>query len=205
MANASFPSPIDRRTADVPAALGGKWGWFVALGIVSIVGGFIALSSLFLATVVSVLLVGAMMVMAGVFEIVHGFQMRTWGRFFLWVLIGALYVLAGIFTYLNPLLASAVLTLLLGVGLIAAGIVRLYLAFNMKSGTSWGWIALSAAITLLLGAMILFGWPTTSLFTLGIFLGIDLIINGVTWLAFGMALRGARNAGARPPTAGAAV
>jgi uncharacterized membrane protein HdeD (DUF308 family) len=80
-----------------------QWGWFVALGLLMIVAGFIALLSMFLATVVAVTWVGAMMIVAGVVEIVHGVRMKRWSRFFLWIILGVLYVLAGLFTFLNPL------------------------------------------------------------------------------------------------------
>src|SRR5262245_29891100 len=104
-----------------------RWGWFVALGVLMIIAGVIALGSLLLATIVSVLWVGAMMIVSGAFEIIHGFQMKQWGRFFLWIAIGALYVVAGLLVFANPLLAAGVLTLLLGFGLIVAGIVRIFL------------------------------------------------------------------------------
>jgi uncharacterized membrane protein HdeD (DUF308 family) len=166
-----------------------RWGWFVALGIFMIVAGFVALMSLLLATIASVLVVGVMMMVSGVIEIVHGFQMRRWRRFFLWVVIGALYIVGGFFAVTNPLLASAALTLLLGFFLIAAGVARIVLAMQMQTSSHWGWVVASGIITLLLGAIIVFGWPITSLYTLGIFLGIDLIFAGVSWLTAGLMFR----------------
>jgi uncharacterized membrane protein HdeD (DUF308 family) len=173
----------------VPSELRSKWGWFVGLGILMIVAGFIALMSVFLATIVSVLVVGWMMILSGVMEIIHGFQMKQWGRFFLWIVIGALYVVGGVFAILNPLLASAALTLLLGIFLIAAGVFRIVLAMQMRSGSYWGWVVASGVITLLLGAIIVFHWPVSSLYTLGIFLGVDLVIAGASWLSAGLAFR----------------
>ena len=173
----------------VPSELRSKWGWFVALGILMIVAGFIALMSVFLATIVSVLIVGWMMILSGIIEIIHGFQMKQWGRFFLWILIGALYVVGGVFAVLNPLLASTVLTLFLGVLLIVAGVFRIVLAMQMRSGSYWGWVVASGVITLLLGAIIVFHWPVSSLYTLGIFLGVDLVIAGASWLSAGLAFR----------------
>jgi len=166
-----------------------RWGWFVALGILMLIAGLVALSSLLFATVASVLVVGMMMIVSGVFEIIHGIQMTRWGRFFLWIVIGAFYVVAGLFAVVNPLLASAALTLLLGGFLLAAGIVRTALGLQMRSGSHWGWIVLSGLITLLLGVIIIVGWPVTSLFTLGIFLGVDLILAGLSWLSLGLSFR----------------
>lgn len=185
------------RVSPTPAELQGRWGWFVALGILMIVAGLIALASVFLAAIASVLVVGTMMIVSGAFEIVHGFQMKRWSRFFLWIVIGALYIVGGVFAVFNPLLASAALTLLLGMLLIVAGVARVVLAMQMHSGSHWGWVAASGVITLLVGAIVVLHWPVSSLYVLGIFLGVDLVMAGASWLAAGLAFR-SRPANASP-------
>jgi uncharacterized membrane protein HdeD (DUF308 family) len=166
-----------------------KWGWIVALGIVYLLAGLIALGSVMSATVASVLVVGIMMIVAGVAEVINAFQVKGWGKFLLWILLGVLYIVAGFVTFENPLLAAALLTLMLGVALVASGIMRIILAFGMKQETPWTWVALSGAITLLLGVMILAHWPISSLFVLGLFLGIDLVVAGAGWIGIGLSLR----------------
>jgi uncharacterized membrane protein HdeD (DUF308 family) len=171
------------------APLRAKWGWIVALGVVYLIAGFIALGSVALATVASVFVVGVMMIIAGVTEVISAFQVKSWGRFLLWALLGVLYIIAGFVTFENPLLAAAMLTLILGVSLVASGVVRIILAFSMKRETPWLLVLLSAVITLLLGLLILAHWPVSSLYILGLFLGIDLIVAGVGWIGLGMGLR----------------
>jgi uncharacterized membrane protein HdeD (DUF308 family) len=170
-------------------ALRAKWGWIVALGAIYVIVGIIALGSVVMATAASVLVVGIMMVIAGVAEIINAFQMKNWGKFVLWLLLGALYVGAGLITFSNPLLAAAVLTLLLGAALIVSGIMRIILAFGMRSEAPWIWVVLSGIITLILGLMILARWPVSSLYVLGIFLGIDLLFAGAGWIGVGLALK----------------
>ncbi len=85
-----------------------KWGWIVALGVVYVIVGVIALGSVVTATVASVFVVGIMMVIAGIAEIINAFQIKTWGKFLLWLLLGVLYVVAGFVTFENPLLAAAI-------------------------------------------------------------------------------------------------
>ena len=175
-----------------PAALEplrAKSGWIVALGVVYVIAGVIALGSVVFATVVSVFVVGIMMLIAGVAEVINAFQIKTWGKFLLWLLLGVLYIVAGFLTFDNPLLAAAVLTLLLGVALIASGIMRIILGFNMRRGMPWGWVVFSGVVTLLLGLIILAHWPVSSLYVLGVFLGIDLIIAGIGWIGVGSGLR----------------
>jgi uncharacterized membrane protein HdeD (DUF308 family) len=176
------------RTGTDVAPLRAKWGWIVALGAVYVVAGFIALGSIVMATVASVLIVGVMMIVAGVAELINAFQIKTWGKFLIWALLGVLYIVAGFVTFENPLFAAVLLTLLLGASLVASGVVRLFLAFNMKRETPWIWVALSAVITLLLGLLILARWPINSVYILGLFLGIDLIMAGAGWIGLGLGL-----------------
>src|SRR5690606_7053037 len=93
---------LDERTAG-----GGRSYWllWVAIGVLVLIAGLIALGNLFLATSVSVLFVGAMMIVGGIAQIVFAFPVRgSWGRFFLWLILGLLYVVAGIVTFRNPVL-----------------------------------------------------------------------------------------------------
>jgi uncharacterized membrane protein HdeD (DUF308 family) len=166
-----------------------KSGWIVALGVIYVIAGFVALGSVVLATVATVFVVGIMMLIAGAAEVINAFQIKTWGKFLLWLLLGVVYIVAGFVTFENPLLAAALLTLLLGVSLVASGIMRIVLAFSMKEGAPWIWVALSGAITLLLGIVILAHWPVSGLYILGLFLGIDLVLAGASWIAVGFGLR----------------
>jgi uncharacterized membrane protein HdeD (DUF308 family) len=178
----------DRAGSDI-APLRAKWGWVVALGVVYLITGFVALGSVVLATVASVLVVGVMMIIAGVAEVVNAFQLKSWSRFLLWALLGLLYIVAGFMAFENPVFAAVVLTLVLGVSLFASGAMRIFLAFSMKRETPWIWVALSGVITLLLGLLILARWPVNSVYILGLFLGIDLIFAGASWLGIGLGLR----------------
>jgi uncharacterized membrane protein HdeD (DUF308 family) len=103
-----------------------------------------------------------------------------------------LYIIAGFVTFENPLLAAALLTLILGASLVASGIMRIILGFSMKRETPWVWVLLSGVITLLLGLLVLAHWPVSSLYILGVFLGIDLIMAGAAWIGLGFGLRRGR-------------
>ncbi len=166
-----------------------KSGWIIALGIVYVIAGFVALGSVVFATVVTVFIVGVMMLIAGVAEVINAFQVKSWGKFLLWLLLGVLYIIAGFVTFENPLFAAALLTLMLGFALVASGIMRIILAFSMKEGAPWVWVLLSGAVTLLLGLVILTHWPVSGLYILGLLLGIDLIFAGTSWIGVGFGLR----------------
>jgi uncharacterized membrane protein HdeD (DUF308 family) len=181
-------------TVESLAPLHAKWGWIVALGVVYLIAGVIALGSVVAATVASVFVVGIMMMIAGVAEVINAFQVKTWGRFFFWLILGILYIVAGFVAWDNPLLTAVWLTLFLGAALVASGIVRIFLGFNMQHGSPWMWVVASGVITLLLGLIILAHWPFSAVYTLGIFLGVDLVFAGASWIGIGMALRNAHPA-----------
>jgi uncharacterized membrane protein HdeD (DUF308 family) len=188
MSSTSQTQPAGSFAAGVEP-LRAKWGWIVALGVIYVIVGMIALGSVVAATAASVFVVGIMMIIAGAAEVVNAFQIKTWGKFLFWVGLGVLYIIAGFVAFENPLLTAVVLTFLLGAALIASGIMRMILAFSMKEGTLWIWVALSGVVTLLVGLIILAKWPVSSLFVLGLFLGIDLVFAGASWIGIGLGLR----------------
>ena len=95
-ASATLRNP---QAASAMAPLRAKWGWIVALGVVYLLAGFVALGSVVMATVASVLVVGVMMIVAGVAEVFSAFQIKSWGKFVLSVLLGVLYIIAGFVTF----------------------------------------------------------------------------------------------------------
>ncbi len=187
------------RSVSENETLRAKWGWIVALGVIYSVAGLIALGSVLTATVASVFIVGIMMLIAGVAEVINAFQVKTWGKFLFWVLLGILYIVAGFVTFENPLLAAALLTLLLACALIVSGIMRIILGFSMKRGMPWIWVVLSGVVTFLLGLIILNHWPVSSLYILGLLLGIDLVFAGASWIGMGLSLRKAADSPAGTP------
>jgi uncharacterized membrane protein HdeD (DUF308 family) len=171
-------------------ALRGASGWILGVGAALIVLGGLALGSLAFATLATVTLVGVAMCLAGIVEILHGFRQRGTGRAPFWVLLGALYLVCGVLVLRNPTLAAGVLTLMLGAGLAASGIVRIALALQVRQVTdAWGWLAASGAATIMLGLVVLLLWPASSLTALGLLLALDLLVAGFGWIQVGLALR----------------
>ncbi len=154
-------------------------GWFLVWGIVLIVLGSIALSSAFLMTLLSVIFLGWILIIGGLFAIIHALVRRRWHGFFLNLLAGVLYVVAGFLMVTNPAMAAVTLTLLIAMLLVVIGIFRLFVAFSLPLHHR-GWVVLSGIISIVLGAMIWDSWPVSGLWVIGMFIGIDLIFAGWT-------------------------
>lgn len=181
---------LRERTLKGLETLRGASGWVIGVGAALVVLGVAALFSLGVATAATVTLVGVAMLLAGVVEVVHGFRQRGTGRMALWILLGALYIACGVLVLRNPVLAAGVLTLMLGAALIASGVVRVVIALQVRQVTkAWGWLAASGVATGVLGGIILLRWPASSQTTLGLLLGLDLLLAGLGWVLVGLALR----------------
>ena len=165
------------------------WKGFVVLGAIAAALGVLALALTVSATIASVLLIGVFMIGAGVVEIAIGFRMRSWRRFVVWELAGLLYLVAGGFAVLVPEVASVVITLLLGAGLVATGLLRIVFGIQLGSSPSRTMLFVSGVVTMLLGLVIVLGWPANSALILGTLLGIDLVFNGISWIFFGLRSR----------------
>jgi uncharacterized membrane protein HdeD (DUF308 family) len=169
-----------------------KWGAIVAFGILLIVLGVAATVFALAATIATVTINGVVFLIAGVAEIGIGMHSQSWSRFFLWVIGGVLYLLVGLVCIFNPIFASAALTLMLGAGLVAAGVVRVYLAFQLPADHPRSMVLLAGGVTILLGLIIVAHWPADSIWVLGTLLGVDLLFNGAGWVSFGLGLRARR-------------
>lgn len=175
----------DGRTLNLQQ-LRSKWGWIVALGALMLVGGVFALYHVTTATIVTVIYVGAAMLIAGAMEVITAIQIRPWSRALLWGVIGIITILAGFFTFQHPWLAAVSLTALVGVALIIAGLFKLILAWHIRDVGPWGLVAFSGVISVALGGMIMAEWPMSGLYILGLFLAINLIFEGFSWITVGL-------------------
>lgn len=152
--------------------------WDVVLGILSIVAGVIAVGHAALASLVSVLFLGWMLIIGGISLLVSGIAGWKQPGHRSDVVIGALLAILGFGLVRNPGAGVLVLTLLAGSLLLVGGIVRLGAAFQPDAPRAV--LLLNGVVTVLLGAMVLFRWPLSALWFLGTILGIQLILDGVT-------------------------
>jgi uncharacterized membrane protein HdeD (DUF308 family) len=168
------------------------WICFVLVGVVCTIVGLIGIVDLGMAyalTAYSVLLFGILMSIAGVAHIIGGFFMPRWYGVLLKIACGILYLAAGIFAIVEPLLMAQIYTFLIAISLIANGMIRLALAFVHRQVIAWLATALAGIITIAVGIYILRRWPWDSAWVIGLFIAIDLLMQGMSWIALGLNLR----------------
>jgi uncharacterized membrane protein HdeD (DUF308 family) len=162
--------------------------WFLAAGAALILVGVLAIGYPVAATVTTVEVFGALLLVGGAAEIAGGLWAHRWGGFFLHLLCGLLSLFVGVVLIDRPLIGAEVYTALLAVFFVATGLFRVFSSAGQRF-SGWGWCLLSGAVTFLLGIMIWRQLPDSGLWVIGLFVGIDLVFNGWSWVMLGLAAR----------------
>ncbi len=167
------------------------WGWMLAVGIFFVALGIAGLIFLPLVTVATVLFFGALAIAAGIFQLYNGIaHTKGWAARTINIVMALLYILFGVLAFWNPVMAAAAITLAMAAAFIAIGILRIALAVKHKSELSyWGWIAASGVITVFLGILIAVSWPGAALWFLGLYVSLDLLFSGATFIGLALAAR----------------
>jgi uncharacterized membrane protein HdeD (DUF308 family) len=169
-------------------AIRGNWGWILALGIVLIVVGTLAIGMPFAGSLASIVVLSSLLIVGGIAQLVGAFWTRDWSGFFLSLLIGILYLVTGVVFLRHPADALAAVTLLLACALMVSGLFRI-IGSVASQFPQWGWVFVGGVINLLLGIYIYSQWPLDSFIIIGLFVGIDMIFTGWTWVALALALK----------------
>jgi uncharacterized membrane protein HdeD (DUF308 family) len=177
------------------------WGWLLAVGILSVILGVLGLGMTLMLTLVSVLYFGVLMIVIGGVQLIQSFKSAGWKSVVFHILSALLYLAAGIMIVNRPLLASLALTWTLAIMLLAVGVMRVVVGIQHRGTSGSGWAVFGGVITVLLGLMILAKWPLDALWVIGLFLAIELLVNGWTQVFVALA---ARAAGRSMPSSGQA-
>lgn len=160
-----------------------NWTWFLVFGILIEILGLYALLALTTTTLISVLLIGVLLIMGGIIVVIDSFT--SWrhqiASFLLHLLLGILYIAAGALLIKHPIFGSISITFLLGIFFTIIGIFRLIDSLTFRY-VHWGWVFLNGLISLLLGILIMTSWPVSGLYIIGLFVGIDLVFCGWTYI-----------------------
>jgi uncharacterized membrane protein HdeD (DUF308 family) len=183
---------------DIGAALKRSWGWFLAVGIIEIILGTVAVGASVFATLVTVALFGWLLLFGGAASALHAFWRKQWKGFFVDLAMGVLYIVAGLMMLANPAEAAVTLTLLIAMFLLIGGIFRIIVALSGHFEHR-GWVLLNGVITAGLGILIWRQWPLSGLWVIGLFVGIEMIMYGWSLVMLSMVARGAKSAGATVP------
>lgn len=173
---------------DVRAGLQRTWKTLMAVGVVAIVIGCIAILVPAVAAVATAIFIGWILIIAGAFLVAGAFMAQTVGSVVLRLVWALLTVLVGIFLIVEPDSGTLTLTLILGLYFLFMGITRIAVAFAARGQQGAGLVGLSGIAGLLIGILVLAKFPSSADWAIGLLVGIDLIFAG--WTLVSVALVG---------------
>ncbi|ETO92315.1 HdeD family acid-resistance protein [Legionella oakridgensis] len=173
----------------LPADIQRNWGWLLALGILFVILGVIGLGMVVGLTLVSMLFLGILLIIGGVFQIIDVFKSKRWKGSAWHALIAILYLIGGGIIIYDPFIASTIITILLAAVLIVMGITRFIMAIILRGSKGWGWLLLSGLTASILGFLILIQWPWSGLWIIGMFIAVEMLISGWTYIFLALAIR----------------
>ena len=158
-------------------------------GAVLVVGGLAALFNPLAATFTAEQIAGWFFLLAGGLQIFAGMRQRSQPGWWPSVLLGILGVIVGLSLLLRPFEGIVSLTLLVAVFFLMSGGAKVALSFTLRKHPSFWLMLLSGAVSVLLGGMIIAGFPGSATIVLGTLLAVDLLASGVALVALGLTLR----------------
>jgi uncharacterized membrane protein HdeD (DUF308 family) len=164
------------------------WPFLVGMGVALMMLGAVAIGSSFIATMATVIVFGVLLLIGALFQVVTALWGRSWRGFFLHLLAGVLYLILGVFLIDHPVESALGMTLLVAVVLLASGLLRIVMSL-VERFDGWGWMLLSGVVSFLLGIAIWRQWPLSGLSFIGLFVGIEMLCSGISWLMLGLAVR----------------
>jgi uncharacterized membrane protein HdeD (DUF308 family) len=166
-----------------------NWGWLLALGILMIILGAIAIAAPAVATIAVQFMLGWLLVISGIGEGIHAFMAQGWRGFLLELLSAVLYLAVGILLLVNPLQGALALTIVVAVFLVVEGIVKIITALRVRDHDGWGWLLASGIVSVILGVLIWAEWPASGLWVIGLLVGIQLLFTGWALVMLALAAR----------------
>ncbi|NJR18618.1 MAG: HdeD family acid-resistance protein [Calothrix sp. CSU_2_0] len=149
-------------------------------GIVLILLGIAAIAAPMVSTIFAETWTALILTSAGFAKLVYATQTRHEGGFVWKLLLSAIYIATGIMLFVNPLTGILTLTLLLGSFLLTEGTFELILAFRLRPQQNWTWALGNGIVTLLLGGIIWFQYPTNAPWLIGTVLGASVISTDIS-------------------------
>jgi len=169
-------------------ALRNQWWCFLLLGIALVVLGSLCIIDPFVPTLASVVFLGFVLMAAGISQIVSSFWAGKWSGMLIHMLIGVLYVVVGYMVVDAPVINMVLITKFIAIFLIVSGAFRVISALVVRF-QDWGWALLNGGVTFLLGVIINRQLPEAALWVIGLFIGIEMLFNGWSWVMLALGLR----------------
>lgn len=183
----SLDAAVAESRAHVEKVVRRNTGLFLVQAVLMVIAGIVALGYPLVTTLAVTLFLGWMLIFSGIVQAITLIANSRLPHFWLQLVSAVLSVVVGVLFVRNPGVAVTTLALLLVIYFFVEGIAKVVLAISVRPLPNWGWILVSGIIGLLLGVWLMMN-PALSIVFLGVFIGIQLIAEGIAigWMALGL-------------------
>ncbi len=150
------------------------------IGVAMVLVGILALLFPVVTTVAATYMIGWVLIFAGLVTLLGAFSVQGTGPFFGELLLALLKLGLGVYLLRHPGVSIIFITLVLAAVFMVDGAVKLGFAIEMRQRGGWFWMVLSALVSIAAGLLIAAGLPETSLFVLGLLVGINFLGTGIS-------------------------
>jgi len=165
-----------------------SWVWFLVIGILLVALGVVCIVKAQTATKFSILALGWILVVSAVFWFVGSFRAVSWPMFFLYLLDALLRGAIGYLLIRHPDAGAESVTMVLAALFIIGGLYRTVAAAVIRF-PYWGFTVLAGIVSVCLGVYLMANYPLTGTYFVGIVVGVDLIFDGGSLVAFAGGVR----------------
>lgn len=162
--------------------------WSILLGVLLLIAGSIAIALPPLAGIAAGFFFGWLLLIAGVAHLVYAWSVGGAGAVIWQFLIGVVYVVAALYMLVLPVAAMVTLTLVLAFYIVVSGIFELVVFARMRRLRGSVWFLVDGLVSLLFAGLLFFHWPWSSLWFIGTFVGISIVLSGIARITVPLSL-----------------
>lgn len=150
-------------------------------GVFMLILGVIAILLPVLTTFAITLLIGTLLLVGGILTAVRAIRFKGFPGATGSLIFGALSALTGIFLLVAPQTGGEAITIILAGLFLVQGIAEISASLGHRQWTAWGWMLISGLASLVLALLLLFSFPSSANWAIGLLLGLNLMFTG-SWL-----------------------
>jgi uncharacterized membrane protein HdeD (DUF308 family) len=166
-----------------------RWAWFAGLGGLLLFFAAIVFFNLSATSKVTAWLIGLFLLLGGAANIIQALFTERWSRSVWSMLSGALYVFGGAMIMREPAQGSLLLSILVMISLAISGVARIGIAIAHRDVAGWWVVLLGGLTSIAVGILLIASLPWSGTWVLGMLIGTELAVQGLSWLVFGLGLR----------------
>lgn len=160
-------------------------GWFLGFGSLMILLGIASICTALFSSPFPIFLFALLLIIMGVTQLIQTTLASHWRGLILSLLLGILYIVTGVMLVAKPTFTVEGITFWIAAFCFVAGSFRMLTSLILRFD-QWKWTFFNGLVTFILGILIFTEWPFPSLWIIGIFIGVDMILSGWTWLMLGL-------------------